>query len=240
MQMTTKKGIKETLMMCLKRFAVLLMVLLVASFSLSAVSFWSRSSKDSSAPAAVEVAAAPAVQETQAEPVQESLPAPAVEALVEQQPQKDSSEELSKVSNELVSLQNSLDGKSVVGQKSIEALISSITQVQADYALVMADMAEKQAIIDNLAAVNAAQADELAYMRGKDNAMHFFINGGVALGFKDYNPTWGLTGNFGTRFGNGWQVSAGAQYMVGDFSSLPKLSWSLDNLSVNATIGYEW
>lgn len=225
--------------MCLRRFAVFSMVLLVVCSSLSAVSFWSRSSKESSAPVVeVEIVAAP-VQETQADPAP-APSAPVQEALEAQQPQKDSSEELSKVSNELASLQNSLDGKSVVGQKSIDALIGSITQVQADYALVMADMAEKQAIIDSLAATNAAQADELAYMRGKNNAMHFFVNAGMAIGFKEYAPTWGLAGNFGTRFGNGWQVSAGAQYMLGDFTSIPSLKWSLDNLTVNATVGYEW
>lgn len=226
--------------MCLRRFAVFSMVLLVVCSSLSAVSFWARSSKGSSAPAVVEleIAAAP-VQETHADPAP-APSAPVQEALEAQQPQKDSSEELSKVSNELASLQNSLDGKSVVGQKSIDALIGSITQVQADYALVMADMAEKQAIIDSLAATNAAQADEIAYMRGKDNAMHFFVNAGMAIGFKEYAPTWGLAGNFGTRFGNGWQVSAGAQYMLGDFTSIPSLKWSLDNLTVNATVGYEW
>ena len=66
----------------------------------------------------------------------------------------------------------------------------------------------------------------------------FFCDLGAAFGVKDKALTYGVTGDMGLRFGKGLMVKIGAIYMVGnDFQNI---SWGLENLTMTATIGWEW
>lgn len=223
-----------------KKLSLLLVVLLVASFSLSAFSFWGGSSEEKQP---ITVQEDP-VQEVSVEPVpvvvEEAVP---VEVSEEPQPVTPSETEQQKESEELSKLLQNLETTSRMNKDQVEELVTTLELVRDDYAIVMADAEEKQAIIDELADENAALADQVAYMKGRyDKAIstRFFTNAGLAIGFKNNLPTWGAVANFGARFGNGMTISAGAQYMVGNFVPPVFNSWALDNLSVNFTVGYEF
>ncbi len=101
--------------------------------------------------------------------------------------------------------------------------------------------------LNRLASNNASMADENAYSKGyiagleeRERQTKFFANAGAVIGFEDKLPTWGITGNMGMKFGRGLMIGTGINYMLGDFSHPIDLKWDLDNLSINATIGWEW
>lgn len=230
----------------LKRiFAVSLMVLLVASSSLSAFSFFSKGEgrkKD---------------LEIQEEVRQESLLQEAPEELQEEQLLKENQEEASEAlqlptlsaagsetkSTELSSLLDRLENQRRMDKEQLTSLIGVLTEIKSDYEIVVADAEEKQQIIDELADANAKQADDLAYLRGrydKEVSSKFFMNMGMALGVRGKTPIYGITGNFGVRIGKGFLIGAGVQCMAGSFTEVPFSNWSLDDLSVQMTIGWEW
>ncbi len=67
-----------------------------------------------------------------------------------------------------------------------------------------------------------------------------FADLGVAFGFKGDSLLYGLTGDMGLKFGQGLMFKTGATYMVGSFSDIKDFSWSLDKLTLTATVGWEW
>ncbi len=227
-----------------KAFAVFSMVLLVASSSLSAFSFFSRSEEK---PKELEIQEevrqeASAMEELQQEQILEAekVREEASEALP---PQSSSESDLETESTKLSSLLENLETQRKMDQKQLTALIEVLNEVKADYDIVMADSEEKQDIIDELSAANAKQADDLAYLRGRyDRAVSskFFVNTGLALGFKGDTPIYGVAGNFGMRIGSGLLLGAGAQVMAGSFKEVPFANWSLDDLSIQLTVGWEW
>lgn len=212
----------------------------MASCLLSAVSFWSKPSKKELAP--VEEAPAPAIVEIVAESPVEEAPAVAEPSQDLQQLQELESA-LDAMSKKLESLQSEVDSTKVVTSSKKDELDNLVGAIASDVEIVIADLEEKEAIIAELAEANASQADQIAYIQGrydKEVSTKFFANVGGVIGFKELLPTWGVTGNFGIRFGHGLMVGSGVQYMIGDFQEKPDLDWSLDRLSVNFTVGWEW
>lgn len=66
----------------------------------------------------------------------------------------------------------------------------------------------------------------------------FFADLGAAFGVKEKTLTYGVTGDIGLRFGKGLMFKIGAIYMVGnDFQNI---SWGIENLTMTATVGWEW
>lgn len=90
---------------------------------------------------------------------------------------------------------------------------------------------------------NAEQADRLAEIASaleKERGTKFFARVGGVIGFSDLMPTWGVSTSLGVRFGKGFLVEAGAQYMIGDFVSMPTIKPDLDKLQLTASVGWEW
>ena len=233
-----------------KAFAVLLMVLLVASSSLSAFSFFSSARKSEAMRAlALQEEVMQAASEVQ-EPVQqeavaqvEKKEAPSLEALAEPQPQSSSEKDSESESTRLSSLLESLETQRKMDQRQLTDLIGALNNIKDDYDIVMADSKEKQEIIDELTATNSQQADDLAYIRGrydKEVSSKFFMNTGLALGYKGNTPIYGIVGNFGIRFGAGLLLGAGVQCMAGSFREVPFTNWSTEDLTIQLTVGWEW
>lgn len=83
----------------------------------------------------------------------------------------------------------------------------------------------------------------LLYIRGrydKEVASKFFMNTGLALGYKGNTPIYGIVGNFGIRFGAGLLLGAGVQCMAGSFKEIPFTNWSTEDLTIQLTVGWEW
>lgn len=233
-----------------KAFAVLLMVLLVASSSLSAFSFFSSARKSEAMRAlALQEEVKQAASEVQ-EPVQQEAVAqvekkevPSLEALAEPQHQSSSEKDSESESTRLSSLLESLETQRKMDQRQLTDLIGALNNIKDDYDIVMADSKEKQEIIDELTAANSQQADDLAYIRGrydKEVASKFFMNTGLALGYKGNTPIYGIVGNFGIRFGAGLLLGAGVQCMAGSFKEVPFTNWSTEDLTIQLTVGWEW
>lgn len=94
-----------------------------------------------------------------------------------------------------------------------------------------------------LAAANAAQADEIARkdaLLKKEQGTKFFAKITGVLGFEDSLPVFGAGGSVGIRFGKGLLLEFGSTYKIGNLVTVPVLDLSLDRFSFNTSIGWEW
>lgn len=74
----------------------------------------------------------------------------------------------------------------------------------------------------------------------KETKSKFFADLGLAFGFKDKTFNYGFAGDVGIRFGKSLIGKIGATYMFGSFADIKNISWNIDNLTVSATVGWEW
>lgn len=74
----------------------------------------------------------------------------------------------------------------------------------------------------------------------KETKSKFFADLGLAFGFKNKSVTYGFAGDIGMRFGKSFIGKLGATYMFGSFSDIKNISWNIENLTVSATVGWEW
>ncbi len=235
--------------MCSGRFSkvscMFSVVLVLASFSVSA--FPGRK-----APIAVEeetksVAIGYIQQAQPEEPMQE--PEAPVEALPEEPvSQETPSEKASAMTSEeasqqLKELSDSLNEKTILTGRSLEALRTTIDKIKSDTELMIADSQEMETKYIEALETNARQADDLAAIKEslkKEKSIKAFAKIGAVIGFKNNLPTWGISGAVGMRSGSGFLLEAGAQYMLGTFTSAPGLSFSLDSLAITCSVGWEW
>ena len=83
-------------------------------------------------------------------------------------------------------------------------------------------------------------AFELEQELQKEMGTKFFANVGAAFGFKTDEIQYGVCGDMGIRFGKGFLMSVGVQYMLGDFGKIEIPKWSIEDMTVQAKIGWEW
>lgn len=74
----------------------------------------------------------------------------------------------------------------------------------------------------------------------KETRSKFFADLGLAFGFKDKAVNFGFAGDIGMRFGSSLMGKLGATYMFGSFADIKNISWNIENLTVSATVGWEW
>lgn len=97
--------------------------------------------------------------------------------------------------------------------------------------------------VEAISKTNLEQNLEIARLAAalkKEQSTKFFADFGAAFGFRSEMVQYGIVGDMGIRFGKGLMVKTGAQYMVGDFGKLELPTWSIENLSLTATVGWEW
>lgn len=89
-------------------------------------------------------------------------------------------------------------------------------------------------------ALISAQNGQIESLKKELKATRFFVDAGVAFGFKDKGVTYGVVGDMGLKLGKGFLTKVGVQYMLGDLSDIKNLEWNLENMTVSATVGWEW
>lgn len=134
--------------------------------------------------------------------------------------------EASEISTSLTELLNLLENKSALWGTQIEAVKDAAKDVSYDVTMSNA--------------LNLTLTEQVDSLKKELNKTRFFVDFGVAFGFKEKAITYGAVADMGMKFGKGFIVKTGVQYMVGDFSDIKNVSWSLDNLTVSATVGWEW
>lgn len=199
-------------------------------------------------------------QELQAQPSQEmeetemKTTDEVLESLQEEQLRLSEMSE-TELSQKLNNLLQALETKSIELDKLLATYDGSVESLKAQLESLKgaAQISDKMydetlSSLNELAVKNTELADKNAYNEGfiaglekKEKQTKFFGNVGGVIGFKNSLPTWGITGNMGMKIGSGLMIGTGLSYMLGDFAKNPiNLEWSLDNLSINATIGWEW
>ena len=83
-------------------------------------------------------------------------------------------------------------------------------------------------------------AFELEEQLKKEVGTKFYANVGAAFGFKSTEIQYGVCGDMGIRFGKGFLISVGVQYMLGDFGKVKLPDWNIEDMTVQAKIGWEW
>ena len=83
-------------------------------------------------------------------------------------------------------------------------------------------------------------AFELEEQLKKEIGTKFYANVGAAFGFKSTEIQYGVCGDMGIRFGKGFLMSVGVQYMLGDFGKVKLPDWNIEDMTVQAKIGWEW
>ena len=180
------------------------------------------------------------------EEVKEVVEAPVLPEVEEETHSESMSQENSEaISNELKSLSADLDEKSRISGKTLDDLKATLSLISAGVDAVTADRDELLALYQGQLEANAKQADDLAYLRGaydKEKKAKAFAKVGAVIGFEEMLPTWGVSASLGARFGKGFLLEAGAQYMIGTFTpgNLIYDTPSLDNLAITTSIGWEW
>lgn len=124
---------------------------------------------------------------------------------------------------------------------SLSEQLESLKQVNA---ISDAEYNEVRETLINTVDDNVKASDEIVKLRqelqkaNSKNGTRGFASVNAILGFRDLVPTYGIGANLGVRIGSHAMVSAGADYMLGTFTELPSLNFSLDNFRVNVGIGW--
>lgn len=129
-------------------------------------------------------------------------------------------EELSKILNGRIE---------ILGTERIDTILTTVDKLEQTVKEQNEEIARQD---QEIAEVKAAYAKEMG--------TKYFADLGAAFGFKDTKVQYGFVGDMGLRFGKGLMVKTGVQYMVGDLGQWKAPSWSIDNLTVSATVGWEW
>ncbi len=138
---------------------------------------------------------------------------------------------LEKSQNDLATLSNT----STQLREQLESLKEANAISDAEYNEV------KETLVNNVDA-NVKASSEIASLREElakakaKNGTKGFASINAVMGFKNLVPTYGLGADLGIRLGNHLMLSAGADYMLGTFTSLP--TFDLDNLRVSCGIGW--
>lgn len=134
--------------------------------------------------------------------------------------------EVKEISTSLTKLSSLLEENSILWGDKIEAVKEAATDVSYDVA------------VNN--ALIAAQGEQIESLKKELKKTKFFVDFGVAFGFKEQAITYGTVADMGMKLGKGLLIKTGVQYMMGNFADITNMSWSLDNLTVSATVGWEW
>ena len=122
----------------------------------------------------------------------------------------------------------------------IALIEDTVKDIEAEHAEIVEsdkDIASLTAQIDELAALNAAQADEIA--RSQGSKAYARLTTSVSFEESLMTPSLWLGGAVGARIGDGLLLDVGAQYKLGtvnDFFIAP----SVENLMLSFSVGWEW
>lgn len=175
------------------------------------------------------------------------------EELMEETPQEESLENPSTQPSEaekkeailaLESLLKEYQKESIESEKltddvliSLAKLETQLTSLEESEALSEAEYKANKDTLVALIEANAMQADRLAALENEAGSKAYGKLYGV-IGFKDALPTYGVGAGLGVRVGDSFMIEAGADYMLGDFTSIPSINWDIDKLRLTAGFGW--
>ncbi len=109
------------------------------------------------------------------------------------------------------------------------------------------DIKEVKSLVEDVAldteftnALVAAQTEQIDSLKKELKATRFFADAGVAFGFNEGGINYGVAGDMGIKFGKGLITKVGVQYMLGNLADIMDLQWNIENMTVQATVGWEW
>lgn len=120
----------------------------------------------------------------------------------------------------------------------MSALAAYIALEEAEDSLAKDNAAKLELIAGHSVAIQEELEDCKAELK-KANATKMFANVGLAIGFNNGSPAYGVTGNVGVRVKKSLMFSLGTTYMFGSFSNAV-FAKDLDRLSFTGSIGWEW
>lgn len=117
-------------------------------------------------------------------------------------------------------------------------IFSSLDEYLSDKTILLpSQKAELKSMIEEAIVESSTLVDNLK----KDAyGTKFFANLGAAFGFKKDAIQYGVVGDMGFKFGKGFLAKVGVQYMLGDIGKMEMPKWSLEDMTVQTTIGWEW
>lgn len=148
---------------------------------------------------------------------------------VEETSQNPSSEMPSDVLTKFSETSTNLENKVVVLGSGLTELKSDMLSMAAAVEMLVANNRDLQNSLDKALEENK-----------KANGTKYLVDAGMAFGFKDKAVQMGVVGDMGIRFGKNFVSKIGLQYMACDLGKFELPKWSMDNLTVSATIGWEF
>lgn len=120
---------------------------------------------------------------------------------------------------------------------SLAKLETQLNSLEQNDAISEAEYRANKSTLVALIEANAQQADRLAALENEAGSKAYGKLYGV-IGFEDAFPTYGIGAGIGVRIGDSFMVEAGADYMLGDFKSMPSFKWDIDNMRLTAGFGW--
>ena len=122
----------------------------------------------------------------------------------------------------------------------IALIEDTVEDIEAEHAEIVEsdkDIASLTAQIDELSALNAAQADEIA--RSQGSKAYARLTTSVSFEEGLMTPSLWLGGAVGARIGDGLLLDVGAQYKLGTVNNF-SIAPSINNLMFSFSVGWEW
>ena len=126
------------------------------------------------------------------------------------------------VSTKLTETSANLENKVVVAGADLNTLKSDMVSLSSSVSALIADNRDLQA---RLAA---------------ETGTKYFMDFGMLFGFKEKAMKVGAVGEMGIRFGKGLLVKTGIQYSAFEIGKIELPQFTIDDLSMTLTVGWEW
>lgn len=174
-------------------------------------------------------------EELMMEPPQESLENPSI-----QPSEQEKKEAIQALENLLKEYQKeSIESEKLTDDVliSLAKLETQLNSLEQNDAISEAEYKANKSTLVALIEANAQQADRLAALENEAGSKAYGKVYGV-IGFEDAFPTYGVGAGLGVRIGDSFMIEAGADYMLGDFKSMPSFKWDIDNMRLTAGFGW--
>lgn len=115
-------------------------------------------------------------------------------------------------------------------------LENKVVVLGTDLSTLKSDMTDMAAAINMLVKDNTDLRESLK----KANGTKYLVDIGVAFGLTEKDVRLGAVGSMGIRFGKNFVSKIGIQYMACDLGKIELPKWNIQDMTVSATIGWEF
>lgn len=223
---------------------VLLVSFLLLCVAVSSLAAWPTSvAKKAEEPIQVLADVLPVAHEVP-DPVTYQMPSPT--SVEPQMPSTESSQNYAETFlTQLKDVQTQVNDNRKVSDQTKSEMNNLIEKLESYFRLEEIEDAMTEQMLAKLEEVNtlnreqSAQLDRMEMLLQKEKRSKPFLGVGMALGFHDGLPVFGVSGQAGIRLGGSLTASVGGTYMFGDFGN-PVWERNLDRVQVTGLIGWEF